>query len=62
MECATINSIASSGNMVVVGDEQGELFVWQDEMFRRRLSSSESNDNDVHRQTMRDRLKALRKR
>ena len=62
MECATIHSIASSGNMVVVGDEQGELFVWQDEMFRRRLSSSESNDNDVHRQTMRNRLKALRKR
>ena len=48
--------------MIVVGDEQGELFVWQDEMFRRRLTSTESNDNDEHRQTMRDRLKALRKR
>ena len=62
MECARINSIASSSDMIVAGDEQGELFVWQDEMFRRRLTSTESNDNDEHRQTMRDRLKALRKR
>ena len=62
MECAKINSIASSNDMIVAGDEQGEVFVWQDEMFRRRLTSTESNDNDEHRQTMRDRLKALRKR
>ena len=46
--------------MIAAGDEKGELFVWQDEMFNRRLTSEESNDNDERRQSMRERLKALR--
>ena len=62
MSCGKITSINSNGKMIAVGDEKGELFVWQDEMFNRRLISEESNEDDERRQSMRERLKALRNR
>tara|TARA_B100000614_G_scaffold58806_1_gene52000 strand:+ start:495 stop:1565 length:1071 start_codon:yes stop_codon:yes gene_type:complete len=62
MSCAKVTAINSNGKMIAVGDEKGELFVWQDEMFNRRLVSNESTENDEQRQSMRERLKALRRR
>ena len=62
MNCGKITSINSNGRMVAVGDEEGELFVWQDEMFNRRLISDEPDENDERRQSMRERLKVLRGR
>ena len=62
MSCGKITSINSNGKRIAVGDEKGELFVWQDEMFNRRLVSDESNEDDERRQSMRERLKALRNR
>ena len=62
MNCGKITSINSNGRMVAVGDEEGELFVWQDEMFNRRLINDEPDENDERRQSMRERLKVLRGR
>tara|TARA_B100000900_G_scaffold204991_1_gene173758 strand:+ start:3044 stop:4114 length:1071 start_codon:yes stop_codon:yes gene_type:complete len=62
MVCGKVNCIHSNGNRVAAGDEKGELFVWQDEMFNRRLTGNISDDNDERRESMRERLKSLRKR
>ena len=62
MVCGKVNCINSNGNRVAAGDEKGDLFVWQDEMFNRRLTSNVSDDNDERRESMRERLKSLRKR
>ena len=62
MVCGKINCIDSNGTRIAVGDEKGELFVWQDEMFNRRLTSNVVNDNDERRESLRERLKSLRKR
>ena len=61
MNCGKINSIVSNGKRVVVGDDKGELFVWEDDLFNRRLNSTNEEEDDSRR-SMRDRLKALRKR
>ena len=61
MSCGKINSIVSNGKRVAVGDDKGELFVWEDDLFNRRLNSTDEEEDDTRR-SMRDRLKALRKR
>ncbi len=61
MNCGKINSIVANGKRVVVGDDLGELFVWEDDLFNRRLNST-NEEEDESRRSMRDRLKALRKR
>ena len=50
-----------SCRVVVLGDDKGELFVWEDDLFNRRLNSTNEEEDDTRR-SMRDRLKALRKR
>ena len=40
MNCGKINSIVANGKRVVVGDDLGELFVWEDDLFNRRLNST----------------------
>jgi hypothetical protein len=62
MVCGKVNCIHSNGNRIAVGDEKGDLFVWEDEMFNRRLTSNVVDDNDERRESMRERLKSLRKR
>ena len=62
MVCGKVNCIDSNGTRIAVGDEKGDLFVWQDEMFNRRLTSNLVDDNDERRESMRERLKSLRKR
>jgi hypothetical protein len=61
MNCGKINSIVANGKRVVVGDDLGELFVWEDDLFNRRLNST-NEEEDESRRSMRERLKALRKR
>ena len=46
----------------VVGDEFGEVCVWEEELFNRRVDSEQPEVEDARRQTMRERLNALRKR
>ena len=46
---------------MVVGDEFGEVCVWEEELFN-RVDSEQPEVEDARRQTMRERLNALRKR
>lgn len=62
MRVGKINTIISNGKRVVVGDEFGEVYVWEEDLFNRRVNSEQSEEDDARRQTMRDRLNALRKR
>ena len=62
MSCSKISNIVSSSNRVVVGNEAGEILVWDAEMLNRRLESEIDIDQDDHKKAMRDRLKALKKR
>ena len=59
MNCGKINSIVSNGKRIVVGDDKGELFVWEDDLFNRRLNSTNEEEAESRR-SMRD--QALRKR
>ena len=64
MNCHRINAIICNNQRVVVGDENGEVFVWDKEMFNRRLQHhiNDGEEDDRHRQSMRDKIKALKKR
>lgn len=63
MQCGKINALVSNNNRIVVGDELGEIYVWEEAMFNRRINSTQVDEAvDEHYQTMRDRLNALRKR
>ena len=54
--------IAASNNRVVVGNEAGEILVWDAEMLNRRLDKDIDVAQDDHKKAMRDRIKALKKR
>ena len=62
MRVGKINTIISNSKRVVVGDEFGEVYVWEEDLFNRRVSSEQPEEDDARRQTMRNRLNALRKR
>ena len=62
MSCSKISNIAASNNRVVVGNEAGEILVWDAEMLNRRLDKDIDVAQDDHKKAMRDRLKALKKR
>ena len=62
MSCSKISNIVSSNNRVVVGNEAGEILVWDAEMLNRRLESEVDIDQDDRKKALRDRLKALKKR
>ena len=62
MRVGKINTIISNSKRVVVGDEFGEVYVWEEDLFNRRVSSEQSDEDDARRQTMRNRLNTLRKR
>ena len=62
MSCSKISNIVSSSNRVVVGNEAGEILVWDAEMLNRRLESEVDIDQDERKKALRDRLKALKKR
>ena len=52
----------SSNNRVVVGNEAGEVLVWDADMLNRRLEKDIDLAQDERKRAMRDRLKALKKR
>ena len=62
MQAAKISVITSNTDRVVIGDEQGEVYVWEQAMLNRRYNSASGDDDDERRQQMRERLNALRKR
>ena len=62
MSCSKISNIVSSSNRVVVGNEAGEILVWDAEMLNRRLESEVDIDQDDRKKALRNRLKALKKR
>ena len=62
MRIGKINTIISNSKRVVVGDEFGEVYVWEEDLFNRRVSSDQPDEDHVRRQTMRERLNALKKR
>ena len=62
MQAAKISVITSNTDRVVIGDEQGEVYVWEQAMLNRRYNSVSVDDDDERRQQMRERLNALRKR
>ena len=62
MQAAKISVITSNIDRVVIGDEQGEVYVWEQAMLNRRFNSASVDDDDDRRQQMRERLNALRKR
>ena len=62
MHCGKINCITGNANRVALGDEKGDIFVWEDAMLNRRFGDDANVEDDGHRQSMRDKLKALRKR
>ena len=57
-------AIHSNSDFVIIGFEDGEIMVWQRELFERRLNSTETNNqtNNEHRKSMKDKLRALRER
>ena len=61
MQSAKITVITENFDRIVVGDEAGEVYVWEEAMLNRRFMSGESESDDDHRQQMREKLKALRK-
>ena len=62
MSCSKISNIVASGNRVVVGNEAGEVLVWDADMLNRRLEGDIDPAQDDRKRAMRDRLKALKKR
>ena len=57
-------AIHSNSDFVIIGFEDGEIMVWQRELFERRLNSTDvinQTDND-YRKSMKDKLRALRER
>jgi len=62
MNHSKIRNLKSRGNRVVVGDEHGEVFVWDMELFNRRTGKQESVEDSEHKKSMRERLRALKKR
>ena len=62
MSCSKINNIVASNNRVVVGNEAGEVLVWDADMLNRRLEKDIDLAQDERKRAMRDRLKALKKR
>ena len=62
MQAAKISVITANTDRVVIGDEQGEVYVWEQAMLNRRFNSASVDDDDERRQQMRERLNALRKR
>lgn len=61
MQSAKITVITANLDRIVVGDEAGEVYVWEEAMLNRRFSSADFNGDDERRQQMREKLKALRK-
>ncbi len=62
MQAAKICVITSNTDRMVIGDELGEVYVWEQAMLNRRFNSASVDDDDERRQQMRERLNALRKR
>ena len=62
MSCSKISNIVARGNRVVVGNEAGEVLVWDADMLNRRLEKDIDPVHDDRKRAMRDRLKALKKR
>lgn len=57
-------AIDTNSDFVIIGYEDGEVMVWQRELFERRLNSEVvGNQNESnHRKSMKDKLRALRER
>lgn len=61
MQSAKITVITANLDRIVVGDEAGEVYVWEEAMLNRRFSNTDFSSDDDRRQQMRQKLKALRK-
>ena len=56
-----IHDIAFNGQRIAVGCENGQVFVWEKELFQRRLEQPHHQQNDASRSAMFEKLRSLRK-
>ena len=56
-----IHDIAFNGNRLAAGFENGQVYVWEKDLFQRRLNQPPQASNDVGRNAMFEKLRSLRK-
>jgi len=53
--------MAFNGQRIAAGCENGQVFVWEKELFQRRMEKPDQQQNDPLRIAMLEKLRALRK-
>ena len=56
-----VHDMAFNGQRVAVGCENGQVFVWEKELFQRRMQQPPQQQNDAARSAMFEKLRSLRK-
>ncbi len=56
-----VHDITSNDKRVAIGCENGQVFVWEKELFQRRLEQPTRQQNDASRNAMFEKLRSLRK-
>ena len=56
-----IHDISFNGERIAVGCENGQVFVWEKGLFKRRLEQPKQQQNDASRSAMFEKLRSLRK-
>lgn len=56
-----IHDIAFNGNRLAAGFENGQVYVWEKDLFQRRLNKPPQASNDAGRNAMFEKLRSLRK-
>ena len=56
-----IHDIAFNGNRLAAGFENGQVYVWEKDLFQRRLNQPPQASNDAGRNAMFEKLRSLRK-
>ena len=56
-----VHDMAFNGQRIAAGCENGQVFVWERELFQRRMEQPNQQQNDPLRSAMLEKLRALRK-
>ncbi|MEC8106562.1 MAG: hypothetical protein VX115_02360, partial [Candidatus Thermoplasmatota archaeon] len=56
-----VHDMAFNGQRIAAGCENGQVFVWERELFQRRMEQPNQQQNDPLRSAMFEKLRALRK-
>ncbi|MGA0331701.1 MAG: hypothetical protein ACO3MI_04970, partial [Candidatus Poseidoniaceae archaeon] len=56
-----VHDMAFNSQRIALGCENGQVFVWEKELFQRRMEQPNQQQNDPSRNAMFEKLRALRK-